>query len=287
MPLWMFFAGFGFYLALAMSIMVAALWLGARLVGVRPSVMRLLLIYLACFAAGIAARWPVIAGVQVSPEAAFGLTCVVPIVAYVAIKLGLRVGWLRALVALLVQIIVGVPSVLGVGVASRALLWEGFVISTPSMAPTIQPGDHVMVDRRTAPLRWDVVAFHPPHEPGSVYLSRLVGLPGESIEIIDGEIRINGAPVQKPPEIAEIRYDGTTRHFNVCRGGTGSPVKLGADEYFLLSDNSSQALDSRYWPIPATPHGQPGTLARTDFVGVARWIYVPLRRQRILDPTGH
>lgn len=138
-------------------------------------------------------------------------------------------------------------------------------IRGPSMRPTLlgredgdrrEEGDIVAVSRIayvfSGPARWDVVVVrHPGGEPvdpsGSgphESVKRVVGLPGEKIELQGGRVVANGLPLEPPAPLQISKV--------VEKGEYGrTPVQLGEDEYYLLGDNSYLSSDSRRWgPIP-------------------------------------
>lgn len=159
---------------------------------------------------------------------------------------------------------------------------QSFVVPTGAMAPTIEPNDRIVVDMMATPRRWDVVVFKAPHEPTVNYVKRPVGLPGETVEIVDGEIRINGKVVAKPAGLEWLKYDGEMKvGSSVGRGCTGSPMTLGADEFYVLGDNTKQSLDSRFWGPPVVAGTQPGALPRGYLMGVVKGIYAPWGRGRV------
>lgn len=85
-----------------------------------------------------------------------------------------------------------------------------------------------------------------PVSPRDWCVKRVVGLPGERIEVRDGEVWIDGARAQTPPEVAYA--PGPAGRQRECR--------LGPDEYFLLGDNGPVSADSRTWLEPAIPRQQ-------------------------------
>ena len=157
---------------------------------------------------------------------------------------------------------------------------ETFIATTPPMSPTIVPRDRFMV-HKTAPLqRWNVIAFHSPESPSNIYVSRLVGLPGEQVELIEGKVFINGKEAAPPPGVGP--YVSTIRS-HLGNGCEGNPIRLASDEYYVLGDNTSVAADSRYW-MTAPPGHQPGAVPGSYIVGRATWIYWPVSRWRKLEP---
>ena len=122
-----------------------------------------------------------------------------------------------------------------------------------SMSPTIQPHESLVADmsayRKSGPQRWDVVLFHPPPAPWipktEVWDMRVIGLPGESLEIRDDGIYIDGKLLKQPERLAAIRYIPSVPnpHFATV----SYPYKIPADAYFLVGDNTTDSFDSRFW----------------------------------------
>ena len=120
------------------------------------------------------------------------------------------------------------------------------------MEPTIRSGETITIDLNaysaTDPSRWDVVVFESPSDSSSNWCSRIVGLPGEKIEIREGHLIIDGNTIQVPPSFKVAHYEavdaselpGDTRFVTL-------PFEVPSDSYFVLGDNVSNALDSRYW----------------------------------------
>ena len=124
-----------------------------------------------------------------------------------------------------------------------------------SMEPTLENDDSLLVDKVSycfrQPERYDVIVFEPAiANVSKYYVKRIVGLPGETIQIIDGVVYINGEPLEndviysfglkdedgKPVEPEKIYNAGLAE----------KPITLGYDEYFVLGDNRNNSEDSRY-----------------------------------------
>lgn len=135
------------------------------------------------------------------------------------------------------------------------LLTGRFQVRGSSMNPTLFNGEYVLVTKPNywfrPPERGDIVVFHPPTDPSVAYIKRIIGLPGETIEIHDGKVWINGVSLEEPYIVAPTPYTGTW--------------DLGEDEYFVLGDNRADSGDSHVW----------GVLPRRNIVGKAWLIYWP------------
>ena len=108
-----------------------------------------------------------------------------------------------------------------------------------SMYPTLNNGDNLLVDKisyRFSDIeRFDIVVFEYQHEEDCYYIKRVIGLPGETVQIVDGEIYIDG-------DLLEESYGYETME---NAGLAAEPITLGEDEYFVLGDNRNDSTDSR------------------------------------------
>ena len=110
-----------------------------------------------------------------------------------------------------------------------------------SMNMTLNDHDQLVEDRFTytflrEPKRFEIVIFKLKNDPSTSYIKRIIGLPGETVQIINSVIYINGQ---------ELKEDyGQGVYF--LAGAAAEPIKLGENEYFVLGDNRNNSIDSRY-----------------------------------------
>jgi signal peptidase I len=125
-----------------------------------------------------------------------------------------------------------------------ALFLTNFVIinayiPTGSMEDTIKPKDRVIASRIhylfAKPQRGDIVVFKYPDNEKVNYVKRIIGLPGETVEIKDGEVFIDGVKLEEPYLKEEMRIE-EPKTFIVPE-----------DSYFVMGDNRNDSKDSRYW----------------------------------------
>lgn len=160
----------------------------------------------------------------------------------------------------------------------RTFLVEAFKIPTSSMENTLLVGDFLLVNKAVYgaeipgtgvrlpafvdPQRGDVVVFHPPHDPARNYVKRLVGIPGDTLEMRDKALYVNGVAVAEP-FARFIDEGGDAVHPNmrwqsnhlIASSGDGyrpsrdnwGPIVVPAERFFMLGDNRDNSEDSRYW----------------------------------------
>ena len=112
-------------------------------------------------------------------------------------------------------------------------------VSGESIENTLDDGDQLIVDKLTYrfhdPERFDIIVFPFRYKDNTYYIKRIIGLPGETVQIVDGELYING-------ELLEESYG---REVMQDAGLAAEPITLGDDEYFVLGDNRNYSSDSR------------------------------------------
>lgn len=141
------------------------------------------------------------------------------------------------------------------------------VVPTGSMRETIMEGDRIIAFRTaymfSDPRRFDIIIFSCPEGGYNLYIKRLIGLPGETLEIVDGEVFINGE------SIAHLEHYITEVPLKESFAETVIPE----DSFFVLGDNRNSSLDSRAW--------ENSYLHRDHIIGRAVFQYFP--RIRLLE----
>ncbi len=164
----------------------------------------------------------------------------------------------------------------------RTFVIQAFKIPTGSMRMTLQEGDLILVNKFVygakvpfvnyylpalrEPKRGDVVVFIYPEDKKKDFIKRLIGLPGETIEIKGGSIYVNDKQVEE--SIFKQIYYYNRGDF----GAEGQKIVVPKDSYFVLGDNSASSKDSRYW----------GFVPKENLLGQALVIYWPIHRMRTI-----
>ena len=161
----------------------------------------------------------------------------------------------------------------------RAFVVQAFKIPSGSMLETLQIGDHLLVSKFAYdvrlpsnlwldttdgkvlyksgdPERGDIIVFKFPLNENQDFIKRVIGLPGETIEIRDKVVYIDGQPIDEP-------YVRHTKADNMPVRDNFGPFTIPEGEYFMMGDNREGSHDSRFW----------GTVKRSKLVGKALIIY--------------
>lgn len=125
----------------------------------------------------------------------------------------------------------------------RAYIASPFLVNGGSMSPTFETGDYLIVDRLSYnfenPSRGDIIIFRYPKDPSQFFIKRVIGLPGETLQIQNGIVTIDGEKAAGAISLTEP-YVEFQKYDNL-------KTSLGDDEYFVLGDNRSASSDSRLW----------------------------------------
>ncbi|HOO96759.1 MAG TPA: signal peptidase I [Caldisericia bacterium] len=156
----------------------------------------------------------------------------------------------------------------------RMFVIEPRLVQMSSMFPTIEDGDFVLVNKlayaTNSPKRNDIIVFEPANSAGDDYIKRIVGLPGEWIEVAGGHVTINGVELTEAGNFNFIEPEGGLPNPEDPKNQVG--VRLQEDEFYVLGDNSSQSRDSRAF----------GPIKGNQIIGRAFITFMPINRVHIL-----
>jgi len=155
--------------------------------------------------------------------------------------------------------------VLGVLIALAMTLFvvQGFCVSGSCMEPHLYTGERVLAWKlayaASEPKRGDIIIFHYPRNPKEIYVKRIVGLPGETVSMHNGQMAIDSKPLPEPYRLRAAHGDMAARF-------------IPHDQYFVMGDNRDVSDDSRYW----------GDLPKGRIIGRAVASYWPLGGAHVL-----
>ncbi|MEX0856401.1 MAG: signal peptidase I [Gemmatimonadota bacterium] len=190
----------------------------------------------------------------------------------------------------------------------RSFVVEAFKIPTSSMEGTLLAGDFLLVNKAVygaeipgtgfsipafaEPDRGDIVVFHPPHDPAKHYVKRLLGLPGDTLQMREKLLLVNGSPVEEPYvrhqdptgdavhpgmvwQMPFVQEHAVPSRYRPSRDNWG-PLVVPEDHFFVLGDNRDNSEDSRYWGFISRESikGRPWRVyysADQDHSGVLSW----------------
>ncbi|HNZ83883.1 MAG TPA: signal peptidase I [Candidatus Pacearchaeota archaeon] len=125
----------------------------------------------------------------------------------------------------------------------RKFIFQPFIVSGSSMEPTYYTGDYLIIDelsyRFNEPAREDVIVFSYPQNPEQKFIKRIIGLPGETVEIKGGKVFIEQG--DKRFELQELYLPSSILTIDERR------MTLNQGEYFVMGDNRMASYDSRKW----------------------------------------
>jgi len=169
---------------------------------------------------------------------------------------------------------------------ARIFVFQAFKIPTGSMEDNLKVGDHIIVNKfiygpgpalgGLLPLRdvkrGDIIVFRYPLQPDTDFVKRVIGMPGDTVEIRDKVVSVNGTALSEPyvlhddPQIYPLQPALPEPYRSRDQFG---PFKVPQGQYFAMGDNRDRSSDSRYW----------GTVPRTMIKGRAFMVYWSFRGQ--------
>lgn len=159
-------------------------------------------------------------------------------------------GFLHFLVDVLETLVLSVVLFVGINMISARIRVDG-----ASMEPTLQTGEYVVINRLSYkfgnPQRGDIIVFHFPRDPREEYIKRVIGLPGDEVEVRDGTVYVNNVALNESYLKVKTDYTNTW--------------KIPEGQLFVLGDNRNNSSDSHDW----------GTVPMDYVVGKAILVYWP------------
>ncbi len=162
----------------------------------------------------------------------------------------------RALAEWIVVIVVALVAALLI----KTFAIQAFYIPSPSMVPTLEPGDRVLVNKLSYDFHsvhvGDIVVFRRPPADTTVgiddLIKRVVALPGQTIYVNDCRVYVNGKQ-EAQPYLPNGWENPNSEYCTVWTTNLPNPYKVPAGDYFVMGDNRKDSYDSRYWgPLPAS-----------------------------------
>jgi len=164
--------------------------------------------------------------------------------------------WLRDL---LLSVVIAVIVIL--------FLYQPVKVEGTSMMPTLEDQERIFINKFIYRLgvgdieRGDTIVFYFPHDPAKSYIKRVIGLPGDRVEVERGRVRVNGFQIDEPYVPDEYRDTNSA-----------APLTVPEGQYYVLGDHRSSSNDSRSW----------GTVPRRFVYGKAVFIYWPIEKIGVL-----
>lgn len=159
----------------------------------------------------------------------------------------------------------------------KTFLFAPIVVDGPSMQPNLENGDHMIVNRINYlindPKRFDIVVFHATEDKD--YIKRIIGLPGETVELKDDILYIDGKAVEEPflaDEKAQLDGQVYTMDFSM-EDIPGTATVIPDDQVLVLGDNRDNSTDSRML----------GFISYDQLVGNAVFTYWPFNRFGLIN----
>ncbi len=173
-----------------------------------------------------------------------------------------RPGYLQFAVDILEIILLSFIIYAGINIITARIRIDG-----TSMEPSLHDGEYVIVDKVTYKIRQpglgDVIVFHNPRDPKEEYIKRVIGQPGDRVEINHGQVYINGQPIQEPYIAAPPVYPGSW--------------VVPQNSLFVLGDNRNNSSDSHTW----------GSVPMDYVIGKAVFIYWPPHQMGAIEHSAH
>lgn len=153
----------------------------------------------------------------------------------------------------------------------RSFIVQPFLVSGASMEPSFSNGNYLLIDEVTyrfrEPIRGETIVFRYPGDNTSFFIKRIIGLPGETVQVKENIVSVTSPATGVATSIHEEYLNPETKTAG------DKTITLGADEYFVMGDNRGNSFDSRNW----------GPLHKQNIIGLARLRIFPFQEFGSID----
>lgn len=149
-------------------------------------------------------------------------------------------------------------------------LFRPFQVNGTSMYPTFHDGEFILTNlvtlRIASPVRGDVIVFNAPIDAEKDFIKRVIGLPGDTIYLQDGNVYVNGKKLDESAYLHNVQTgQGDFLH-------EGQTITVPVDNFFVMGDNRPASSDSRQW----------GFVPKEKLIGVSMLVYWPVNRLKFI-----
>jgi signal peptidase I len=152
-----------------------------------------------------------------------------------------------------------------VACALRMLVVSAYRVQSGSMEGSLLTGDFIFCNKLAylghEPQRDDIIVFKYPNNPAYDFMKRIIGLPGDTVTVINKQVWVNGRLMADPPHVQHV--DTTVLAASASFRDNFGPFVVPNNEYFVLGDNRDDSRDSRFW----------GTVSRKNIKSKALFVY--------------
>ncbi|MCX6807983.1 MAG: signal peptidase I [Patescibacteria group bacterium] len=175
-------------------------------------------------------------------------------------------GW-----SYILDLVLNIVIVFGIAWFIRMMIVSPFYVDGQSMVPSLANGDFLIVNklsyRLDEPERGDIIIFRPPDQENVFYVKRVIGLPGETLEFTNGQIKIRNNIYPDGINLPEKYLNEENNGHTYLPSRANQKVYIPEEHYFLMGDNRNHSSDSRAWLSAHPDIG--GTVSKKMIVGRA------------------
>lgn len=194
----------------------------------------------------------------------------------------------------LLDVVFNIVVIVAIVAGIRTFLVSPFQVEGSSMVSTLEDSEYIVINKFVyfigTPQRGDIVVFRPPNDTSKYYVKRVIGLPGDTVTLRDGNVFLKVAGSDKEMRLDEPYLDArnqgkTFRHPPGSGDGTEQDFVVPADHYFMMGDNRQGSLDSRSFTLQngkAEPF-----VPRSSVKGRVWFVALPISKVHALQPPTY